>query len=424
MSWDTSFLHFKNSVGSDSLKSAAKRQKSFDKFLLRGLPATQEEYWKYTSLSQFKKIEWGLHTEEEVALSHEQMQEISKNLPADFLNFVFVNGQLNKTLSDEAEDLMSMAELTDSDFEFDERNSEEKLLNLSQAFLAKKICINISKHKTIEKPVQILFVQSSAQSVYISEKLDIHLDENSEVKLLINSISFVNSTPDAMNLNIKVNLENSSRLTFIQLQNEDLQSYHFSQVRINIKSTAKLVSLPLSLGNLLSRNHLHLQLNGYGSEVEAYGLSILNRNQHCDNYTFVQHTTGGNHSKQHYKSILSDESRSVFRGRVLIEPNAQKANSEQLNNNLLLTRQAQVDTVPQLEIFADDVKAGHGATVGQLNKDEIFYFLSRGINQYEAVKMLSYGFAKEIIYKIEDKDLQKYLIAVIEKKLASLVQNA
>ena len=115
---------------------------------------------------------------------------------------------------------------------------------------------------------------------------------------------------------------------------------------------------------------------------------------------------------------------SVFKGRVRIEPSAQKANSEQLNNNLLLTRTAQADSVPQLEIFADDVKAGHGATFGQLNKDEIFYFLSRGINQYQAVKMLSYGFVKELILKIENQHLQNYLISALNKKLESMVKNA
>ena len=143
-----------------------------------------------------------------------------------------------------------------------------------------------------------------------------------------------------------------------------------------------------------------------------------------DIITYTGNAIGNNQSVQHYKSILSGSSHSAFRGRVLIEPNAQKANSEQLNNNLLLTRTAQADSVPQLEIFADDVKAGHGATFGQLDKDEIFYFLSRGINQYQAVKMLSYGFAKELIYKIENESIQNYLISALNQKLDRMVQNA
>jgi Fe-S cluster assembly protein SufD len=171
------------------------------------------------------------------------------------------------------------------------------------------------------------------------------------------------------------------------------------------------------------RNYYQLKFTGRHAQADVLGLAVGDQSQHFDNYTFLQHMIGENQSVQQYKSILAGTSQSVFRGRVLIEKDAQKANSSQLNNNLLLTRGAQADSIPQLEIYADDVKAGHGSTVGQLNKEEIFYFLSRGINQYEAVKMLSYGFANELIYKISSPALQNFLLQALSEKLSRLVQN-
>jgi Fe-S cluster assembly protein SufD len=424
MDWQTKYNEFKSHSALDSIRANELRQRSFEKFSQAGLPTKKLEAWKYTSLKEFSQVEWKVHSGEETHLTHEQMQEVSKLLPSDFINFVFVNGMLNQTLSDDPENLLEMSEIAESDFNCDQVHVESELLNLSQSFLIKKINLIVKKHRVIEKPVQVVFVQSSEASMYLSEKLNVTLEENAELKLLLHSISFVNSSGDSMNLNVSVNCGAGSRLQWIQLQNEDLESFHFSQVHFKMADHAVVSSLGLTLGNKLTRNYLRCEFLGEGASAQIYGLSVGDAEQHIDNYTFIEHTKGNNNSIQHYKSILSGAAHSVFRGRVLIAPNAQKANSEQLNNNLLLTRQAQADSIPQLEIFADDVKAGHGSTVGQLNNDEIFYFLSRGIDQYTAVKMLSHGYATELIYKFENQHIVKFLIQVLNSKLEKLVQNA
>ena len=266
-------------------------------------------------------------------------------------------------------------------------------------------------------------MQSSKNAIYQSEKLDIRVENNAELTLLVHSMSFTNAKADGLNLNVSLFLSDDAKVNFIQLQNEDLASFHFSHTEIKLSSHAQFQSLVLSLGSALIRNYLHLDFSGRNASAAVYGLSVLDNKQHVDNYTFIQHSVGENQSIQHYKTILSGSSVSAFRGRVRIEKDAQKANSEQLNNNLLLTREAQANSVPQLEIYADDVKAGHGATIGQLNKDEIFYFLSRGINQYDAVKMLSYGYAKELIYKFENENLQNFLNKALQAKLERMIQN-
>jgi len=423
MSWENSYLQFKSNANLDSITANQIRQSAFERFTQQGLPTKKLEAWKYTSLSDFKAVDWNAAEEGEENLTHEQMQIVSKQLPKEFYNLVFVNGTLNKTLSDDLSDKVKLVDVQAQDFNQSQDHVEAQLLNLANAFSSQKIVISVLKNQIFEKPLQIVNVQSSKKSVYQSQKIEIQVGQNAQLTAILHSLSFENTTADAMNVNTQVSLAEDAVMNLILLQNEDKTSYHFSQTEITLSSKAQFKTLTMSLGTVLTRNYLHLNFLGKNAYAAAYGVSVLDQKQHVDNYTFIQHTVGENQSVQHYKSILSGASQAVFRGRVRIEPDAQKANSEQLNNNLLLTREAQANSIPQLEIYADDVKAGHGATIGQLNKEEIFYFLSRGINQYEAVKMLSYGYVQELIYNFENADVQQFLLKSLHAKLESMIKN-
>ncbi len=423
MSWENTYLQFKSKSNLDSIAANQMRQSSFENFVREGLPTRKEEAWKYTSLNNFKAITWQSALYEEENLSHDQMVAVSKNLPAEFYNIVIVNGVLNATLSDDLEGDITIAEIVADDLRKDESHVESHLLQLSKSFLSKKLVVEIKSHKTFAKPLQIVIVQYSKASVYLSEKVVVKVGEDAELTLILNTFSFANGLADALNVNVDIDVADSARVKLIQLQNEDTESFHFSQVEVNLASKVEFQSLAMSLGSKLTRNYFHLNFLGRNSSAGVFGLTILDSNQHVDNYTFIQHSIGENQSEQHYKSILSGASQSVFRGRVRIEQDAQKANSNQLNNNLLLTREASANSVPQLEIYADDVKAGHGSTMGQLNKDEIFYFLSRGINQFEAVKMLAFGYAKELIYRFDNQSVQDFLMKSLQSKLERMIQN-
>lgn len=399
------------------------RQSSFERFMQQGLPTKKLEAWKFTSLNDFKAIEWSAAQPGEENLTHEQMLEVSKQLPKEFYNIVLINGLLNKTLSDDLTEKVQIVEVQANDLNQNKEHVEFQILNLADAFASQKIQVDIQKNIIFEKPLQILNIQSSKKSVYQSQKIEIQVAQNAQLTVLLHSMSFANTTADAMNVQTQIRLEQDAVMNFVLLQNEDKASFHFSQTEVVLASKSQFKALAMSLGTLLTRNYLHLNFLGQNAFAAAYGLAVLDSQQHIDNYTFIQHTVGENQSVQHYKSILSGSSQSVFRGRVRIEPNAQKANSEQLNNNLLLTREAQANSIPQLEIYADDVKAGHGATIGQLNKEEIFYFLSRGINQYQAVKMLSYGYAQELIYNFENASLQQFLLKALHSKLESMITH-
>ncbi|MCC2678918.1 MAG: transport protein involved in the [Pseudobdellovibrio sp.] len=422
MSWNDNYLQFKNANALESIKANEQRQLSFKRFESQGLPTKKEEAWKFTSLKPFNEITWQPAGEGK-ALTHEDMLEISKHLPSEFTNYVIVDGHFNQTLSDDGGTLFKIVDAEPADFDENQSSVETHLLNLAQSFLSKKICVRVQKSEVIEKPVQIVFVHAQTAPVYLSERVQVKLEEQSELKLLVTTLNLTAAKASAVNVNLTAECGPRSHLTLIQLQNDGAESYHFSQNQVKAASDSNVTSLVLSLGGKLTRNYYEIQFNGKSANAEVLGLGIGDQEQHIDNYTFIQHLTGENNSVQQYKSILSGNSHSVFRGRVLIAQDAQKANSSQLNNNLLLTRGAQADSIPQLEIYADDVKAGHGSTVGQLNKDEIFYFLSRGINQYEAVRMLSYGFATELLYKIQNPPLQKFLLASLNNKLGRMVQN-
>ncbi|OFZ28692.1 MAG: Fe-S cluster assembly protein SufD [Bdellovibrionales bacterium RIFCSPHIGHO2_01_FULL_40_29] len=388
------------------------------------LPTRKEEAWKYTSLADFKAFSWNSVAEEgSEFMTHDQMQKLSLNLPADFYNLVFVNGILNVTLSDELSDSIQVQTIEDTDLIISDDHPEKNLLKFSNSCLRKKTVVSVTAHQVLQKPIHFLYVQNSKKSLFSSEKVAIHIGKNAEVTLISQTISLDDSIQGSINLNMNLSVDEDARVKFIQIQNENQISYHFAQTEVQLSSNAQWKSLIMTLGGKLIRHYFHIAMSGHGADAQILGLNALGDTQHSDHYTFIQHVKGGNQSRQLFKSVLSDSSHGVFRGRVRIERDAQKASSEQLNNNLLLTREAQADSIPQLEIYADDVKAGHGSTVGQLNKDEIFYFLSRGINQYQAVKMLSIGFAQDLVFQFEDKIVQDWLLKKLNTKLDGMIKN-
>lgn len=392
--------------------------------LKNAMPTRKEEGWKYTSLAEFKKIPWtfsALASEE--TLTHEQMQQISLHLPADFYNIVFVNGKFNPTLSDQLSAQIEVVAIDETDLNVSADHVEKNVLNFAQACLIRKLKVSLSAHQVFEKPIHICYVHSAKTPLFSSEKVDVHFGKFAQATLLTQTINLDEDSQTGVDLQLNLSADEGANVKLIQIQNENKSSYYFGQTEVQLSSQVQFLSFSMTVGGNLVRNYFHLKLLGAGADVGVYGLNAISGNQHADHYTFIQHISGGNGSRQLYKSVLADSSQSVFRGRVRIEKDAQKANSEQLNNNLLLTREAQAVSVPQLEIYADDVKAGHGSTVGQLNKEEIFYFLSRGINQYQAVKMLSFGFALELIYKFENKTVQDWMLKILNHKLDRMINN-
>lgn len=384
--------------------------------VLKNLPTRKNELWKYTSLKPLQEVNWTIAPTEDVGLSHDELKKISGWLSTDVINYVFVNGVLNKTLSDVAETWFT--EDTSTALKFS--GSDAMLKELYQTTPGKKLKLAIPTKAVVEKPVQILFVQHGSQQTLQHIQIELNLANLSQLKLATRAVSLAESTSFQL-LHVDVQLQAGSQLEWLHTQDLNSKCFSISQNTIRLERDSVFNFVDLTLGAATSRTNTETYFESENASAGLYSCMALNLDQHADLYSSINHLKGHNNSNQLAKSVLNDSAQSVFRGRVYIAIDAQKANSEQLNNNLLLSRTAKANSIPQLEIHADDVKAGHGSTMGQMNQDEIFYFLSRGIAESAAVKMIAEGFAKEVVFKLSNLSLQQLAMTQLQSKLDRMI---
>jgi Fe-S cluster assembly protein SufD len=231
-------------------------------------------------------------------------------------------------------------------------------------------------------------------------------------------------TEDAVYLTnavVEIVLAASARLEYYKVQRESQQAYHIATTTAELGRSSSFNSTAITMGARLSRHDIRISLDAKGAECWVDGLYVVGTGQHADTHSMIDHRQPHCTSHQLYKGILDGKSRAVFNGKVFVREGAQKTDAMQTNRNLLLSDEARVDTKPQLEIFADDVKCAHGATVGQLEEEELFYLVSRGLRPELARNLLTYGFAEEVISKIKVESIRTQLDeAVLNRLHASL----
>ena len=216
-------------------------------------------------------------------------------------------------------------------------------------------------------------------------------------------------------------MEDNASLTHYRVQKESPEAFHVGTTEISLGRGSYYNSTNINLGGAIARHDIDLKFNSEGGEAYVDGLYMLNGSQHSDTHSSIDHLVPNCSSRQNYKGVLNDRSRAVFNGKVFVRENAHGTDAQQSNKNLLLSNDARVDTKPQLEIFNDDVKCSHGATVGQLEEEELFYLLTRGLPEPLARNLLTYGFAEEIINKIEIESIKTELdTAVLNRLQANL----
>lgn len=216
---------------------------------------------------------------------------------------------------------------------------------------------------------------------------------------------------------VEIHIAADARLEFYRLQGLNTPDRHFTQTRIVMQRDAQLRMNTLTLGGAHVRNQVEIRMQAEGCSVEADGLYLMDREQQCDNYIFVEHAKPHCHSRELYKGILDDSARARFNGHVLVQDGAVKTEAYQTNRNILLTDKAHVDTRPFLEIYNDDVKCSHGSTIGQLDEQALFYLMTRGISHRTAVTMLSYAFCDEVIRQIARPRLREAVEDMVKKRL-------
>jgi len=396
----------------DQLSLGSKQQEVFSSFIKKGFPTTDNEEWKYTSLKKVVNQDYILsHVEKNTKVSATiESSTIHKHSLGFNNKIIFHNGLLVSYPTQEGIKISN-----DVLREKHEDETSNSLTDLNFSLADSGYSIKIDKNIIIEEPIEILFFNSKKQ-IFRQYRNNIKIETGSNVKFierivdLSNSGTFVNSFTH-------INCESNSKLEFYKIQNNHDKSSLIDHTNISQErdSVCEVNTLIFSGGFI--RNNLNFKQNGSNCESNMSGVSLLDKNQFADNHTFVDHKKANCRSNEMYKGIYLDSSKGVFNGKIMVRKDAQKIDAFQSNNNLLLSNASSIDSKPQLEIYADDVKCSHGCTIGQLDEEALFYMRSRGIGKKEAQAVLTYAFASEVIENISISKLRNFCQNLVAKKL-------
>ena len=403
------------------------RGSAMDRFEQLGFPTVRDEEWKYTNLATLSKENFVPST---------AGQQISGDLSrfaypeTATAHLVLVNGFLREDLSVKTAlenvvvtDLFSAG--TDARYnkivrKYLARNAgyaDNGLTALNTAFLQSGVFIWIPKNVELETPIQITFVAgASAPGSASFPRVLIVAEENSSATVIEN---FVSSGDDNYFTNAiaEIVVKDGARLDHYRLQRESRDAFHVSTTSAELGRASRYDTTSINLGAKLARHDISVVMDHEGAETAVDGLYLVGADQHTDTHSVIDHKQPHCSSHQLYKGILDDNGRAVFNGKIFVREGAQKTDAQQTNKNLLLSDKARVDTKPQLEIYADDVKCAHGAAVGQIDPEELFYLETRGIAPAMGRNLLTYGFAEEVIGKIKVESIRSQLDEVVLRQL-------
>ena len=405
------------------------KEQSLARFLEVGVPTVKNEEWKYTNISPMTQHVFNTSVESQIP----DLTTFSKYINAEDINVVFINGIFSSKLSNLGKLSKGIKIISFTQALKEDSASLQKLLNkyapkqdpsfvaLNSAMASEGYLIKIDDKTISSQLIHLIHVVSpTAQMTCSFPRYLVTIGKSSEATLLESYLSLSNETTYFSSPLIDIWIDSNSTLHYNRAQSESLKAFHIGTTRVWQERDSNLDGFSLMAGANIARHDWDIVLNGEGSNATLNGLYGVFGNQHVDNHTSVDHTFPNCTSNQLYKGILNDSSRAVFNGKIFVRPVAQKTNSYQLNKNLLFGKDCRVDTKPQLEIFADDVKCTHGATIGQLNEDEIFYLESRAIARKDAIKMLSKGFLYDVLNNVKHPSAFQKLSELLEPTLAKL----
>jgi Fe-S cluster assembly protein SufD len=377
---------------------------AFSYFLNNGIPTNKDEEWKYTSLKQLVSNDFSVEAEgEEIS-----QDELDKSTLKTKHQIIFLNGEMVK--KPEIDGVL-VTSYTDKNPSF-----EDAFTALNAAYANNGYRIHVEKNVHLKDSIEVIFLSKNTTNNFIQYRNRLDLNENSSIKIiehfkcLDKNLCFTNSLTN-------INLDKSSNIEFNKLQNHNDFQIVVDNTIINQDEKSYSTINTLLLGGKFTRNNLSFYQNGEYCESNMNGVVILNNNEFGDNHTYVDHKNANCESNELYKGIYLDKSKGVFNGKIMVRPDAQKINAFQANNNLLLSENSSINSKPQLEIYADDVKCSHGCTIGQLDDNALFYMRTRGISKEDAKTILTFAFASEAIEKLTIDELADITKKEMEKKL-------
>ncbi len=404
------------------------REVSVKRFVKSGIPDFKNEDYKYTNLKPAFEKAYNLELVRESGLIN--LNEVFKcNLPQLDTNLVFlVNGWFYSGNNPDAglpkgvvlgsldQVANERPELLENYLNRQAGLSNDPMVALNTAFAKDGFFLYIPKGVIIEKPVQIINLLSSDTDLMVTQRNLVVADAGSQVKVLVCDHTLT-SASFLFNSVTEVFVGEDALVDVYTIQNHHNQSVTVNSSFYKQERNSNLVTGIVSLHGGLIRNNLKVNFNGEHAEANVNGISFTDKKQHVDNFTVIEHASPNCLSNQVYKNILDDESTGAFSGRIHVARDAQQTNAFQRNNNVLLSDKARMQTKPQLIIDADDVKCSHGATVGQIDEDALFFLRARGIGEKDARMMLMNAFAHEVILKISIEPLRERIDELIEKRL-------
>ena len=279
------------------------------------------------------------------------------------------------------------------------------------------IFVHISKNYAVGKPLIIHHVHDASELEVVTVTRNLIVSEPGSSFTLIEKFDSTGTANHFSNHVTEAVISENAEVNYYSIQNDSGNRYQYNLTQFYQSNNSRLNSFSFSLSGKLIRNNLQLALDGEGIESHMFGLYLLNKDTLADNHTVVDHKKANSFSNELYKGIMDDNSKGVFNGKIYVRPNAQKTNAFQANRNILLTDKATVNTKPQLEIWADDVKCSHGCTTGQLDEEAMFYLQTRGISKDTARAMMLYAFAGEILDNVRHPELKTYFDRLVSERL-------
>ena len=403
------------------------RSTSLKTFEALGFPSKKDEAWKYTSLAKLLKNDYSIFPKKESSI---ELKDVKKYFlyEIDSYKVVFIDGIYSPFLSDTTHDgidvcLLSAALTKPKYREVIEKyfnqvaDKEERLTALNTSFAKEGAYVYVPKSVVAEKPIQIIHFSTGEQGDFLLQPRSlVVVEENAQVQIIERHQSLA-AHEVLTNAVTEIFAAKSALVDYYKIQNDRLDASLIDNTYVAQESDSNVNVHTFSFGGKLTRNNLNFTQNGEHIDSTMKGITIIGEQQHVDHYTLVNHVQPNCESHQDYKGIYADKSVGVFNGKIYVDKIAQKTNAFQQNNNILLDDKATINTKPQLEIFADDVKCSHGCTIGQLDEDALFYLRTRGIPKREAKGLLTYAFANNVLESVAIPSLKTRINKLIAKKL-------
>jgi Fe-S cluster assembly protein SufD len=421
----SSFLAFENQVDVEAYVHDI-RTEAIKTFETNGFPSKKDEAWKYTSLNKILKQDYSVFPKQENAIEYNDVKKYFIH-DMDTYKIVFIDGKYSSHLSQTTHDgidvcLMSAA-LSKPKYRliiehyFNKVATKDSLSSLNTAFSSEGAFIHIPKNKLVSKPIQIVhFSTGNESAVMLQPRNLIVVDENSHLQIIERHQSLTDN-PVLTNSVTEIFANKRAIVDYYKVQNDNENASLIDSTFIKQRQESHVSVHTFTFGGNLTRNNLNFYQHGERIDSTLKGITIIGDKQHVDHNTLVHHIEPNCESHQDYKGIFGDSSTGVFNGKVLVDKEAQKTNAFQANNNILISDKSSINTKPQLEIFADDVKCSHGCTIGQLDDDALFYMKTRGIPEKEAKALLMYAFANNVLDSVKIPELKVRINKLIANKL-------